>query len=120
MGKIGRVALCIGVGVLSACARRETAWAPPPPAEWVAHSPAVVFPADPAIAVADTRAPEFARRDAALGLVGDVRSPADLWPSVAPSVDRVRYLHLMRSAETTVIFRERRWWLRHDGACLVR
>lgn len=119
MGKIGVVSLCIGAGVLSACARRETA-AAPQTAAWVAQSSAVVFPADPAIMVADTRAPEFARRDAALGMVGDVRSPADLWPSVAPSVDRVRYLHLMRSAETTVIFRERRWWLRHEGAYLVR
>lgn len=119
MGKIGILMLCVGLGALSACARRDALTAPRPP-DWAGHSPALVFPDDPAIRVADARAPEFARRDPALGVPGDVRAPADLWPGTAPSVDRVRYLHLLRSAETTVIFRERRWWRYPGGAWLTR
>lgn len=114
MGKFGILALCVGLGALSACARRE-ALAPRPVPEQDGHSPAIVFPDDPAILVADAGVPEYARRDSALGPSADVRAPADLWPSAAPSADRVRYLHLVRSAETTVIFRQRLWWQHSAG-----
>ncbi|MBM4107500.1 MAG: hypothetical protein FJ255_01585 [Phycisphaerae bacterium] len=116
MGKIGGIALMLALlaGCAAPVARRHAG------AEVGGSSGTVVFPDDPAVLVGDASAPEFSRRDAALGFVGDVRPPADLWPCTAPSVDRVRYLHLQRSAETTVIFRERRIWLRHDGAYYLR
>jgi hypothetical protein len=120
MGKIGMVAMCVGMGLASACARRDVAGTPPRSVEHQGYSATLVFPDDPAIAVADPLAPEFSRSDAALGPAGDVRAPADLWPSAAPSVDRVRYLYLLRSAETTVIFRQRLWWTRYEGAYLLR
>lgn len=110
MGKIGGIACGIALAALAGCA----APVPTRPAGASAgsggSSGTVVFPDDPSILLADASAPEFARRDAALGFAGDVRQPADLWPGTAPSVDRVRYLYLNRTAETTVILRQRQTW----------